>query len=163
MDAIGTPNAFNPGPPLYDPVRQILVHYDTIGRQVAAHAYGGPGSLDLLWTLPFCNTVQMMLYPDTGELVLEDSPHALTSGGDFKDGAVVVVDIETGEEKGRKLPRYRCHLGWNRLEIPAIVAGRSADPREGHHGNVSMPGLWARLLCFLHWCAANQRKQTALL
>ena len=101
MDAIGTPNAFNPGPPLYDPVRQILVHYDTIGRQVAAHAYGGPGSLDLLWTLPFCNTVQMMLYPDTGELVLEDSPHALTSGGDFKDGAVVVVDIGTGEEKGR--------------------------------------------------------------
>ena len=59
VDAIGTPNAFNPGPPLYDPVRQILVHYDTIGRQVAAHAYGGPGSLDLLWTLPFCNTVQV--------------------------------------------------------------------------------------------------------
>ena len=105
----------------------------------------------------------MMLYPDTGELVLEDSPHALTSGGDFKDGAVVVVDIETGEEKGRTLPRYRCHLGWIRLKIPAIVAARSADPREGHHGNVSMPGLWARLLCFLHWCAANQRKQTALL
>ena len=59
VDAIGTPNAFNPGPPLYDPVRQILVHYDTIGRQVAAHAYGGPGVLDLLWTLPFCNTVQV--------------------------------------------------------------------------------------------------------
>ena len=105
----------------------------------------------------------MMLYPDTGELVLEDSPHALTSGGDFKDGAVVVVDIETGEEKGRKLPRYRCHLGWIRLKMAAIVAARSPDPREGHHGDVSLPGLWARLLCFLHWCAANQRKQTALL
>jgi hypothetical protein len=30
LDVIGTPNAFNPGPPLYDPERQILVHYDTV-------------------------------------------------------------------------------------------------------------------------------------
>jgi hypothetical protein len=91
---------FNPGPPLYDPTRQILVHYDTIGRMVVAHKYHGPGALSFLWKQPFCNSVQMMLYPASGELVLEDSPHVLQQR-DIDTGALVVVDIKTGEEKGR--------------------------------------------------------------
>jgi hypothetical protein len=34
ISSIDRPNAFNPGPPLYDPERQILVHYDTVNRWV---------------------------------------------------------------------------------------------------------------------------------
>ena len=39
----------------------------------------------------------MMLYADTGELVLEDAPHAisLSSNPLYKDACAVVVDIET--------------------------------------------------------------------
>ena len=45
----------------------------------------------------------MMLYPDAGELVLEDSPNVIKFGGRRQDGAIAVVDIETGEEKARAL------------------------------------------------------------
>ena len=44
--------------------------------------------------------MQMMLYPSTGELVLEDSPHVLQSRK-IDTGEIVVVDITTGEERGR--------------------------------------------------------------
>ena len=39
----------------------------------------------------------MMLYADTGELVLEDAPHAisLSSNSLYNDAFAVVVDIET--------------------------------------------------------------------
>jgi hypothetical protein len=102
VEAIESPNAFNPGPPLYDPERQILVHYDTIGGAVVAHKYtrsgsgGGSGSgsgsgsasasassdrMQLLWKQPFRNSVQMIMYADTGELVVEDSPNVLRQVG----------------------------------------------------------------------------------
>lgn len=68
----------DPGPPLYDPERRILVHYDTLGRTVVAHRYQAPGQLELLWKLRMRNSVQMMLYADTGELVLEDSPRTMS-------------------------------------------------------------------------------------
>ena len=37
------------------------------------------------------------MYTDTGELVLEDSPHTLRPDAGHTDGAVVVVDVETGK------------------------------------------------------------------
>ena len=108
IDAIGEAPAWNPGPPLYDPERRILVHYDTLGGVVVAHRYEGPGDLPQLWRREYRNSVQMMLYPHTGELVLEDSPNVM---GDATDGAVVVVDIETGAEKGRAPLRERGTMG----------------------------------------------------
>jgi hypothetical protein len=77
---------------------------------VCAHHYVG-GRLEQLWELAFRNSVQMMLYPDTGELVLEDSPNVMNFGGRRKDGAIVVVDIETGEEKARALMNEQGTMG----------------------------------------------------
>ena len=90
------------GPPLYDPERKILVHYDTISGTVVAHTYAAPGRpLEVLWKHAIRNTVQMMLYPDTGELILEDSPKVLSIHNRHKNGFAVVLDIQTGEVKGR--------------------------------------------------------------
>ena len=42
----------------------------------------------------------MMLYADTGELVLEDAPN-LQVMDERGDAQIVVMDIETGEERAR--------------------------------------------------------------
>lgn len=94
IELFSAPGAFSPGPPLFDPERNILVLYDGLNSGVAAVRYDGPGQLRELWRNQFRNNVQMMLYPDTGELVLEDAPLGGVS-------EAVVVDIETGRERGR--------------------------------------------------------------
>lgn len=110
IDVLGKQNAWSCGPPLYDPERRILVLYDGMNGGVAALRYEEPGSFELLWRNEFRNTVQMMLYADTGELVLEDSPAALLGlRGD--NGEAVVVDIETGRERGRASLGARGTLG----------------------------------------------------
>lgn len=93
------PGAFSPGPPLYDPVRKVLVVYDGLNGGVAAYRYEGPGALHELWRNEFRNNVQMMAYPNTGELVLEDAPLTAMLGG--AGASAVVVDIESGQERGR--------------------------------------------------------------
>lgn len=94
VEPFEAPGAFSPGPPLFDPERKILVVYDGLNGGVVAVKYDGPGQMRELWRNHFRNNVQMMLYPDTGELVLEDAP----LGGQSE---AVVVDIETGRERGR--------------------------------------------------------------
>lgn len=100
LDVIGRPGAWNPSPPTYDPTRQILVHFDSINRRVVAHRYQRAAPLRLLWERPFRNLTQMIVWLDTGELVVEDSsspdPVALEPSAD-----AVLVDIETGSELGR--------------------------------------------------------------
>ena len=98
IDVIGRPNTFSPGPPLYDPERRILVVYDGSNGGVVALRHEGPGKFVELWRNEFRNNVQMMLYADTGELVLED---ASTNRPDNQVSDVVVVDIESGAESGR--------------------------------------------------------------
>jgi len=100
VDEFGAPGAWNPGPPLYDPERGILVVYDALNGGVVAMRYEGPGKLAPLWRNDFRNTVQMMLYADTGELVLEDAPGLLPMA-EPRHGDAVVVDIETGQERAR--------------------------------------------------------------
>ena len=95
---MGRPNTFSPGPPLYDPERKILVVYDGSNGGVVALRYQSPGQFEPLWRNEFRNNVQMMLYPDTGELVLEE---ASTTRAQNKISDAVVVDIESGTEKGR--------------------------------------------------------------
>lgn len=92
-----SPNAFSPGPPLFDPERNIFVVYDGLSGGIAAFRYAAPGRLDEMWRLPFRNNVQMMLYADSGELVVENAAPFLAEG----ESEVVVVDIETGAERGR--------------------------------------------------------------
>ncbi len=72
--------------------------------------YEGPGKLTPLWRNDFRNTVQMMLYADTGELVLEDAPGLLPMA-EPQEGEAVVVDIETGQERARAPIGARASLG----------------------------------------------------
>ena len=97
VDVIGRPGPFSPGPPLYDPDRRILVVYDGSNGGVVGLRYEGPGALHEIWRKEFRNNVQMMLHADTGELVVEDA-RAADAGGQSE---AVVIDVETGEERGR--------------------------------------------------------------
>lgn len=81
-------------PPLYDAERKILVAFDSRNAKVGAWRYGGPGRLEPLWRQDWLNSSQLTLFPDTGELVLDDCSTLGTWDA-------VVVDIETGRERGR--------------------------------------------------------------
>ena len=100
IDTFEIPNAFNVGPPLYDADRRILVAYDMLNGKVGAWRYDSPGLFEPLWQHDWRCSVQMILYADTGELVLEDAAGVRHPGGP-ESSAVVVVDIETGVERGR--------------------------------------------------------------
>jgi len=101
IDVFDGPHAFSPGPPLYDPERRILILYDGTNGGIAALRYHGPGRFEPLWRNDFRNNVQMMLYPDTGELVVEDAPPP--GGGDSvrRSADALVLDVESGVVRGR--------------------------------------------------------------
>ena len=110
-------------PPLYDPERKVAVAYDSANGVVQAYRFDG--SLQPLWRRELDHAAHMILFPETGELVLHDfcgpafgrtrlaraagrrssglarwatfrRAIARTSGDD-----VVVVDIENGVERAR--------------------------------------------------------------
>ncbi len=81
-------------PPLFDQDRRILVAFDSMNAKMGAWRYQGPGQFEELWTNSFRNTNQLTLYADTGELLVDDSPHGAP-------WYAVVLDIETGQEKAR--------------------------------------------------------------
>ncbi len=89
----GLPRGAIPAPPLFDQDRSILVAFDTNNGMLGAWRYDGPGELSALWQRDLTNTLQPLLYSDTGELVVEDRG----SG----DSDAVVVDITSGVELGR--------------------------------------------------------------
>jgi len=100
IETFGMPNAVNVGPPLYDPERRILVAYDMMNGKVGAWRFEGPGQYTSLWQHDWRCAVQMILYSDTGELVLEDGA-AMGPASSAEGSMAVVVDIETGRELGR--------------------------------------------------------------
>jgi len=82
-------------PPLVDVTRRIVVGYDSANAVMRAWRYvpGGRG-LEELWRKDgFGCASHMICYPQTGELVTND----FGRGGEH----VVVLDIETGAERGR--------------------------------------------------------------
>lgn len=85
-------------PPLYLPVDRILVTFDTGNGVVLALQWKGDGLYDKLWSKPLFNWMQPMVFPDTGELVVNDFGRSTFEPG---NDAVVVLDLATGEEKGR--------------------------------------------------------------
>lgn len=82
-------------PPLVDVQRRIVVGYDSANRHLQAWRFdAGAKSLTPLWhKTPFGCSSHMVLYPDTGELVINDYRKA--------GEEVVVLDIESGAERGR--------------------------------------------------------------
>ncbi len=83
-------------PPVYCPVRKILVAFDSANAVVTAYRYNGDNKLTPIWNKPsFCMGGHTIYYPDTGELITSDHRGAL------RNEDSVVLDIETGLEKAR--------------------------------------------------------------
>jgi hypothetical protein len=110
-------------PPLYDADRQIAVAYDSANGVVQAFRHGE--RLEPIWRRELSHAAHMILYPETGELVLHDfhgpaigrtqAGRALMRRATFvmrtaalrrlagraSRDEVVVLDIESGAEHGR--------------------------------------------------------------
>jgi hypothetical protein len=122
----GLPYGTESNPPAWDPVRGVVIAYDAGNAVLAAWLMQGD-ELEPLWRRePLAHAGHLILYPDTRELVVQDwhdmpalrrpwvrrasrrvlpllarSPAArrasLRSGSD----SLVVLDLDTGEEKAR--------------------------------------------------------------
>ncbi len=79
-------------PPLVDGSRRIVVAYDSGNGRIGGFRYGESGFTPL-WEHAFNASNHFLLYPDTGEIVVND----------YQDGIehVVVLAIESGAELGR--------------------------------------------------------------
>ena len=91
----GLPGGSITNPPLYCPPKKILVAFDSANRVICAYKYSGEsGDLSKIWEkTSFGCGGHMIYYQDTGEIVTNDYKR-------FSDTAVV-LDIESGREKGR--------------------------------------------------------------
>lgn len=123
VEVCGLPRGAVTDPPLYDAERRIAVAYDSANGVVQAFRFGN--ILTPLWRRELDHSAHMIFYPETGELVLHDfkTPgfQRTRAGRAFGRRAtavmrndrlrrlatrmsrdeVVVVDIETGQERGR--------------------------------------------------------------
>jgi hypothetical protein len=125
VEVCGDPYGTVTNPPLYDPQRQIAVAYDS-GNAVLTAWRLGHGQLERLWQVGCATASHMVRYPDTGELVVGDFHDGLpalrgpvsrklamragrlAASRRFRAAAerrchddVVVIDIETGNERAR--------------------------------------------------------------
>ena len=94
LTPFGLPNGGHNSSPLYVQDKKILLTFDTNNRKTGAWRFNGSGDFEELWVHDIGNSNQVFYYPDTGEVVLDDV---------LEDNSVdtVLIDIETGEEKGR--------------------------------------------------------------
>jgi len=95
LDVSGLPGGSITNPPLVDVRRSIVVGYDSANAVLQAWTFE-PGLRPLrpLWRkAPFGCASHMILYPDTAEMVVNDYRR--------HGEEVVVLDITTGEERGR--------------------------------------------------------------
>ena len=95
VDVCGIAGGTVTNPPLVDESRRIVVGYDSANRVLRAWSFdaGGRGLTGLWRKDGFGAASHMICLPETGEIVTND----FGRGGEH----VVVLDIESGEEKGR--------------------------------------------------------------
>jgi hypothetical protein len=123
VEVCGLPYGAVTDPPLYDAHRRIAIAYDSANGVVQAFSFDG--RLAPLWRAELSHAAHMILFPETGELVLHDfrgpalgrtgagravmrrgtaimrhSALRRAASGLSRD-EVVVLDIETGVELGR--------------------------------------------------------------
>ncbi|MFM7270358.1 MAG: hypothetical protein ACKO2C_01825 [Actinomycetes bacterium] len=91
----GAPMGIVANPPVVDESRSIAVGFDSANATMTAFDIREDGSTSIRWQREQGHGPHMVLYPDTGELVTHD--HDLERMME----QVVVVDIETGAERGR--------------------------------------------------------------
>ena len=88
----GLPRGTIVNPPLVDAQRRIVVVYDSGNGRIGGFRYGS-GAMEPLWEHAFNASNHFLLFPDTGEIVVNDY--------DAGNEHVVVLDIESGAERGR--------------------------------------------------------------
>jgi hypothetical protein len=122
-EVCGAPNGAVTDPPLYDPDRRIAIGYDSANGVLAAFRFDQ--RLHPLWQRRLAHAAHMIRYPDTGELVAQDwngpslqrtraaralgrragwaarSPRLRRAAARQSGDDVVVLEIETGEERAR--------------------------------------------------------------
>jgi hypothetical protein len=91
----GRPNGMVANPPVVDEARRIVVGYDSSNGVVAAFDIAADGGTSPRWRRDQNHACHPLLFADTGELVMND--HDAERMAD----AIVVLDIETGEERLR--------------------------------------------------------------
>jgi hypothetical protein len=91
----GRPNGLVANPPVVDEARRIVVGYDSGNGVLAAFDVAEDGRTTPRWEREQNHACHPLLFADTGELVTND--HDATRMAD----AIVVLDIETGEERLR--------------------------------------------------------------
>lgn len=99
----GTPGGGIIAPPVAVPEWDRVVCWDSLGRGMAGVDTAGD-SLRVVWTQPIRPTMQPVVFPDSGELVINDYRD---SGSDD----LVVIDIETGNLLERVATRSRVANG----------------------------------------------------
>ena len=94
-EVCGQPYGIVANPPAIDAERGIAVGYDSANGVLAAFAIEPDGTLVPRWRRDQHHACHPILYPDTGELVTADHD------ADRMMDQLVVLDIETGDEKAR--------------------------------------------------------------
>lgn len=112
LEPFGLPRGSIFSPPAFDPVRSIAVAFDTGNGWLGAWRYAADGAPERLWSRPCRISMQLVLFLDTGELMVND----------FQRGRdeLVLFDLVTGAEKGRVATDSETangmflSTGWNR-------------------------------------------------
>jgi hypothetical protein len=80
-------------PPAFDPNKNIALAFDTGNGLLAGIKYSPKDGFNKLWEKPTRISMQMVLFSDTSEILVND----------FRTGFdnLIVLDLETGKEKGR--------------------------------------------------------------
>jgi hypothetical protein len=91
VEVSGLPAGAVTNPPVVDTERGLVVAYDSANGVMAAF---GTDDLSLVWRREIATAQHLILFPDTGELVVDD--HDLETGDH-----VAVVDIADGSVRAR--------------------------------------------------------------
>jgi hypothetical protein len=91
----GLPDGVVANPPAIDPVRRVAVGFDSGNGVLAGFSIRDDGGLEPRWQRTQDHACHMIRFPDTGELVTGDHDRERMAD------QVVILDIETGEEKAR--------------------------------------------------------------
>jgi hypothetical protein len=92
VEVAGLPGGAVTNPPLVDPDRGIALGYDSANGVLAA--FGADAALAPRWERRLATSQHLVLFPDTGEVLVNDFDREL---GD----SLAVLDIETGEVRAR--------------------------------------------------------------
>lgn len=109
-EVCGRPGGLIANPPVVDPVRRVVVGYDSANSTLAGFSVAVDGTVTRRWSRTQDHACHPLLLPDPGLVVTDD--HDPDRGMD----QIVLVDVETGAE------RLRVDSGspWQSVLFPAV-------------------------------------------